>query len=399
MSGTLKRLAGENGALLETLYAASFDTPLWSRFLEQLVDITDSRSARMLVMDRKAETVLSSLKHNIDDNAHRDYVEHFVNTCPWRPELRFKAPGKLYSTYFDFSCQQKAFYQTEFFNDWAGEQDIHHGACGTVWQNEDITVQLLIQRTGGQGFYSREETDRINDLVPHIRQSLRLARQINSLRIGHKALEQSLNRYSIPFAVADHRGTIRYLSSEAKAIIDETEGLRVQDGKLAPEGYRPSGRLRRLLSECCRRSGDHGFGAGGIVSIDRAGLPPLHCLVSPSPAHLTADMLWQGEGSPLAVIYFQDPCAQRHIDENLLAQMFELSDAESAVAADIARGRSPEEIASTRSSSIHTVRTQLKAVLRKTGCRRQSELTNVIVTSLASHCVPDTPITLEGDSE
>ncbi|QJX02642.1 hypothetical protein HML84_14985 [Alcanivorax sp. IO_7] len=75
---------------MDTLYATPVDQQCWPAFLEQLVRISRSRSARMLVLDRAAEQVTSSAKINIDDGAHRQYVDYFVNACPWRPELREK---------------------------------------------------------------------------------------------------------------------------------------------------------------------------------------------------------------------------------------------------------------------------------------------------------------------
>lgn len=383
MQDLLVRSEGGEVALLETLYQAPFETPRWRDFLAQLVDATGSRSARMLIMDRVAQSVHSSLKHNIDDSAHRDYVEHFVNACPWRPELRFKAPGRLYSTYHDFSCRQPAFYRTEFFNDWARQQDIHHGVCGTVWQDQDSTVQLLIQRTGGQGPYTAEDSRRINQLVPHIRQSMRLARQVEALRAQQSLVALSQQRYGVPFAITDQRGNIHYLCDNARQLIDRTAGLEVRAGRLVSNCSRSSGRLRQLLQACGQRPGQAGFGPGGLVPIDRPAAPPLYCLVCPVPEHPVADMLWPATGRPTALIYFQDPCGKRLVDETLLIDLFDFSPAESAIAAGIASGAGLEDIAEARGCSIHTVRSQLKQVLRKTGCHRQSELAHVITSSLA----------------
>lgn len=89
-----------------------------------------------------------------------------------------KAPGRLYSTYLHFSCRQPDFLDTEFFNDWAGPQDMHHGVCGTIYQNSGRTVQLLVQRTRGQRHYSEEETAFFNDFVPHLQHAFLLAAQV-----------------------------------------------------------------------------------------------------------------------------------------------------------------------------------------------------------------------------
>ena len=51
-----------------------------------------------------------------------------------------------------------------------------------------------------------------------------------------------------------------------------------------------------------------------------------------------------------------------------------LTETEALVAADVALGHAPRMIALHRGVSVHTVRTQLKRVLAKSGCHRQVEL-------------------------
>ena len=220
-SAPCELLASSRVDLLDTLYEAPCNAEAWAQFLQKLVSATQSRSARMLVMDRHAETVLSSIKHNIDDSAHQQYVAHYVNACPWRPELKHKDPGRLYSTFMDFSCRQRAFYHTEFYNDWARQQDIHHGVCGTVWQDEDYTVQLLIQRTGGQGHYTEEETADINELITHVRRAIRLQTQISAIDQQRQGLQDALNVQAQPFLLLTRQGKIVHLTNDARLLLEQ----------------------------------------------------------------------------------------------------------------------------------------------------------------------------------
>ena len=49
--------------LLDTLYATPVDQQCWPAFLEQLVRISRSRSARMLVLDRAAAALTAANEH------------------------------------------------------------------------------------------------------------------------------------------------------------------------------------------------------------------------------------------------------------------------------------------------------------------------------------------------
>lgn len=382
-SSALKGLQGKaHESLLDTLYDAPCNPDAWPRFLDQLIEATGSRSARMLVMDRAAESVQSSIKRNIDDADHQAYVSHFVNTCPWRPELKEKAPGQLYSSFLDFSCPQQQFYQTEFFNDWAAQQDIHHGVCGTVWQDEQQTVQLLIQRTRGQGHYQRDETDRINELVMHVRRALRLQTQVSALDHTRMALEQTLEIQAQPFALLDRHGKIIHLSAEAAALLEELPLASISNHQLHLQDPRQQSELLRLLTEVTRPEGDNRFGPGGVITLPLSVNQGIRCLISPLRGNPVSQQ-YSDTRQPLAIVYFQDPRTEVYIDLDCLIRLYGLSEAESRVAAGISRGLGPQQVADTYQLSVHTVRTQLKSVFFKTGTTRQSELAKEVLTSPA----------------
>ncbi|MCG8391459.1 MAG: helix-turn-helix transcriptional regulator [Pseudomonadales bacterium] len=373
-------LVSSRADLLDTLYEAPCNAEAWAQFLEKLVSATQSRSARMLVMDRHAETVLSSLKHNIDDSAHQQYVTHYVNACPWRPELKHKLPGHLYSTFLDFSCQQAAFYRTEFYNDWARQQDIHHGVCGTVWQDEDYTVQLLIQRTGGQGHYSREETADINDLISHVRRAIRLQTQISAMEHQRQGLQDTLNIQAQPFLLLTGQGRIVHLTDDARLLLEQHPLATLQRGQLCLLDPRLQGQLITLLRQVTLPNTAL-VGAGGVISLPGDHSPPLRCLISPLRHEHSRHSLWSHYQEPLAILYLHDLTTDVLIDQDSLMQLFELSEAEARVATDISRGLSPQQIAARHNLSVHTVRTQLKAVFQKTGTSRQSELAKLVLTA------------------
>lgn len=179
--------------LIETIYSTVADPNAWHGFLRDIIACTNSRSAR----------VLSSIKQNIDDSYHRQYTEHYVNACPWRKELMQKAPGRLYSTYLHFSCRQPEFLDTEFFNDWASPQNIHHGVCGTIYQNSGRKVQLLVQRTRGQGHYTEEETALFNDFVPHLQHAFLLAAQVADRCARSDAVATAATEEALPFLLLE----------------------------------------------------------------------------------------------------------------------------------------------------------------------------------------------------
>jgi DNA-binding CsgD family transcriptional regulator len=89
---------------------------------------------------------------------------------------------------------------------------------------------------------------------------------------------------------------------------------------------------------------------------------------------LRGDGLSDGELLYGAAVFLIDPKLARAVSMSGVARIFALSRSESAVAVAIAEGLSTGDIADLRGTSVETVRTQVKAVLVKTGASSQLDL-------------------------
>jgi DNA-binding CsgD family transcriptional regulator len=109
------------------------------------------------------------------------------------------------------------------------------------------------------------------------------------------------------------------------------------------------------------------------VAVPRAyGTPPFLVRCAPVPGHPG----W-------VVLRVADPEARyRPPPLSFLRGAFGLTEAEAAVAAALCAGKTLTDHALSRGVSIHTVRTQLRALLQKTGAERQSDLISLL-TALA----------------
>ncbi|UZJ43456.1 helix-turn-helix transcriptional regulator [Marinimicrobium sp. C6131] len=369
-----QRLAEHNEQLLGTLYGSALSNGQWTPFLKRMIDLTGSRSARLLLLNQGANTVQRSIKVNIDDSAHQRYVEHFVNLCPWRTELGEKPAGQLYSTYLDFSCRQPTFYQSEFFNDWAKGLDIHHGVCGTVYSTEQHKVQLLIQRTGGQGHYSRQETNLINSVLPHVRQALRLSALMADREARLTSALSAAQMHPLPFILFNANGQIRYFSPQLEQVTPTglrftADGIELTDPNLNQQFKAALHRLTRKAAHCQTLE--------WRVEVPRAHCPPLYCLLAPVFPGADPNLpFWQTDIH--AALYIRDPLAQTGKRHQQLMSTYGLTDAEARLAQDIALGLELKAIAARDHRSIHTLRSQLKSIFNKTGRCRQSQLAALV---------------------
>ncbi len=360
-------------SLLDALYHAPYEASGWQEFLNRIVSLSGSRSARILVMNKDADQVFNGVQVNTDASAYQAFVDHYVNLCPWRPGLSTLPPGKFYSSFLDGICDQKTFYRSEFFNDWARHLDIHHGASGTVWQHDGQTIQMFMQRTGGQGHFTRDETNAFNALAPHIRRALRLEAIMHQRKQQQTFLEQQ-GRFSAMLLV-NARGEVVYAAEPARVILREEQGIRLHARKLRLRDKASQENLDRLLSASFDIGNTHAPVTGGVVAVWRLGRTPL--LMQVIPLHPDADSNLVPVPAH-AAIYLIDGELETEVDLEKLASLLDLTPAEARIASLISQGEKPADIAVSCQVSIHTVRSQIKSIFTKTEVSTQAQLTKLV---------------------
>ncbi len=381
--------------LLDLGYRCAAEPGLWSDFIRKLVAATDSRSGRMLVLNRAADQVLDSVKHNIDATYHSRYVDHYVNLRPWRPELARKDRGRFYSTCLDFSCPQETFYRTEFFNDWAAPQDIHHGMLGTVWEGDAHSVQLLLQRTRSQGPYSRAETRDFNALVPHLQRIIRLSQAFNRQRQVDRAASASSESGAVPFFLLDEKGRVIHATRQAERIAVEDDRLHLHQGRLEAVGGQNAS-FRRLLAEATSAAAGRWHSPSGCLALGRQAGQRLLLVVTPvHPEH----KLLAVERRVFAAVFIHDEACRVKLCWRTLRDLYGFTPAECRLMEELAAGHSLKEIAGQRQVSPNTLRSQLKSLFRKTGESRQARLVARIVTGPARCQAEPAPLAFNDNLE
>ncbi len=373
----LKSAINNRAELITLLYDTVYDTSGWTEFMQRLVDVIGGRSARMLVMNKTADVVERSLKVGIDDQYHQQYVDYYVNLCPWRPELSSKTPGRLYSTYLDFSCPQKEFLKTEFYNDWARPQDIAHGICGTIQAQGANTIQLLVQRTRGQDYFTREETGFVNGLVPHMQRAIELAERFRQTEAIDIAVAQS----SLPFMFLGESGQIIFITKSAERIIDEEPNLSIKQQCLTSNNGKFNTKLNNLIQNVVLSVGGKWHSAGETLALPRAGKNDLALIINPLGGN-NREVLLPSQ-PPFAALYLYDPETSVTLKRDILDSHYGLTSAEADVAELLAQGKELKEIAKQNRVSLHTVRNQLKSIFTKTNTSRQAELVSCLLSGPA----------------
>lgn len=181
-------------------------------------------------------------------------------------------------------------------------------------------------------------------------------------QLGQQAmlLSTMLNSFSMPMMLLD--ASQRLLTRNAAAASLFRVSSRAAGGRVAVS---VSGVPESQFSELVRRAVAR-QAAGGIIGLQAR--PGAHLLVLP--------LVMRGTPQPqqVALVLLQGMGSGAEPVERLLQHLYGFTPAEARLAQLILNGQSPGDAACVLRVSVATVRTQLSAVLKKTGAQRQSDL-------------------------
>lgn len=172
-----------------------------------------------------------------------------------------------------------------------------------------------------------------------------------------------LNGIRMPLLLLD--SSMRPLAANAAARARFCLSARVPAGKIAAALPGVSvAQFTQLVERACSKEA-----AGGVIEFSiSSGSAAAYLLVLPRPVPSAG-----GSQSAALVMVQGEEDIPAHAHE-LLQHIYRLTPAEARLAQLILDGRSPAQVATSLHLSVTTIRTQLSAILKKTGAQRQSDL-------------------------
>ncbi|MEX0759222.1 MAG: helix-turn-helix transcriptional regulator [Tistlia sp.] len=302
--------------------------------------------------------------------AEKAYVDYYWRIDP-RQRHMDRAPGRLFLCHEVFD---EAFVRTsEFYNDFSIPHGFRWIIGGQLVSTGDAKLQLALLRSTGRPHFTRRELDRAGRVVPHLARAARLGHGF--LEAQHRSGVAQAVLDSLPWAVAVVAASLKVLAANAMAAaLMETGRLPLRGGRLSMPDPATEARLRELVGDAIRTAERRGGRGGGALALDRSDAPPCRLFVSPLPPQAEAGLIAPRSGDGCALIAVQQADARARPTARALMDLFGLTQAEARVALELAEGQRLGEIAERRGLSPNTLRSQVKAILAKTGCHGQADL-------------------------
>lgn len=371
-------------SLTEDIYDAALGGLPWSVVGRQLVRLVGARSAAMMTSNAAGGFDLV-YQSGFPPEAIRAYRDHYRTVDLWTNRaadlvLRRSMPPTIFRS--GALVPDSEFLRSEFYNDFGRELGLRYVVGTVVPLADGRAMPVGLHRPEGAAPFEREQAERLQVLLPHLRRAMEIRTR---LAPPQEAPERAvLDALGTAVIVVDANLTVILSNSAARQLI-ETGG--------AVTLSRAAGCLPGRLTLRALHHGDSaallrkvhatalGGAAGGAVPLrDASNVVVIAALISPLPRVLALEREMRlGLASGRALVMLRD-LRQRKAGplSEMLRDLFKLTAAEAEVARALAGGETKECVAAARGARVSTVRTQVRAILAKTGAANLRELERLL---------------------
>jgi DNA-binding CsgD family transcriptional regulator len=259
--------------------------------------------------------------------------------------------------------QGPAFERSELYNEVVRPANGYY-ALLTRQEFSDISLFIAACRPRSTSNFAASDIADMQSLVPTIANNLELYHRLRIAEQRYTGLANAIDRLDEGVIVTDAKGHPAFLNARAKCIVAEADSLGLKDERLEAATPVASRRLREVIAAVA---------AGAVLKGQR-----LH-LTRPLRPPLLLSILPLAHGAPVTgisqvAIFIKEMGSAVAVDHAAVSEAFRLTKRESDVAAMMAVGKSPDEIAEALDVRVSTVRTHLIHIFEKTGMRSQAAL-------------------------
>jgi len=361
-----------DGLILD-IHAAPLDEARWPSILGTLRHLVQADQAVLFSVPQAQCETFWHVGAQTDPELTREYALEFAPEDTWglaAKGLSSPLAGRVLTG--EELIPRSVFLRTRFFNEFLCRYDIDRFMCAVLrdppFPGANVGASLSLYRGCNSPAYGPQERTILSRLAPHLVLALNSFWTVRALSLRNAALTHTLDAVAAALFIIDRSGRVVFENGAAQFVLAAGECLRVVDGRLIPaQQVREQKACREILVNLLA-------GRGGSLNLTIA--PAGKTVLSTAPLSNTSDGV-EPWGAAAGLVWLA-PFTLRAGPLKQVATLFALTPAEERLLALLSNGGSLAEVADALHISIHTARTQLKSIQRKTGWRSQSEIVRMV---------------------
>lgn len=363
--------------LLQTIYAAACTPGHMPVMMERVGALFRAHSAFLFTSHSESEPDDTLIGQNICPDAVKAFETRWSADDVWAAAAARKGLMKKDVVVTGTSLvPQGELVRSAFYNEFGMRAGMGHMLGSVLFDGRpDDAVpftNLCWYRGAGSDDFSTRDRERLRRLLPHIQQAVKTGRQLRSLALRSTIDRAAVEGTSCAWLLLDAQARVVSSNARGQALLAGAPALvRAHQGRVVALGRRAAPAFPELFAACRR----HGHTVPFLVQ-DGAANTLLKGTLSALPAEVDTYAGAFYERRYLLVIEL--PHAGRAAMIARVGELFGLTGAEREVLRHLLDGDSADQVARLRGAGLSTVRTQIRAILDKTGLARQVDLVNMV---------------------
>jgi len=364
-------------ALIDACYEASGNSSGWHGVLDRLGEMFEAPMRHVLLIDPVSRQIRRTLSSTVERNLQQLWLETLTLTQGEAGAPLLPVPHQRKTDRVDplqvLECRKSA----RRSYDVLAQQGIQCGLALTVAIDPTCLGVVGVMRSPTEPPFDQRDLDRMKIVLPHLNRAV--AQFVRSERDGRQrhAAFAALDRVAPALALLEGNGLVLYCNEKMRTLGRDGD-LSIQNGRVHAALPHNRARILAAVEECYRAALSGEARTSRSFALSRASeRSPLVIVVRA----VRTDPAGDPARPPLVVLLASDPDARFALQRDALSELYGMTGAEADVAAMLAEGLSPDEIAQGLGISMNTVRTHMKRAFEKTRVGRQADLVRVLLST------------------
>jgi len=255
----------------------------------------------------------------------------------------------------------QVFENSVLYNDWIRAMgDDSFFAIGAKLRGAGLVAELGFHRGKGQGPFDPEAVARLNDCLGHVRRALVIRARLKQAEAREQAAAGGLDAIGYAVFTLSAAGRLLHHNLAAETLLRAATAFRVSGGRLCATAAGDRSRLAEAIEAVATSASPRPV----ALAVACGGRSPYEVSILSMPTTLGRNVL----------VVVRDPSLRDPSLIDRLRARHGLTLAEAEIATRLSEGASTAELSDERRTAHETVRSQIKAIAAKMGCRRQSEI-------------------------
>lgn len=378
--------------LLTSLYDGPFEAVPWTRFLQTLrawvdVDMTflilrpPGPGDNGLIFNAGMESIKPRAGNMYADGMYA--LDPFVNLPAGRVVTLDEYIGNdsLRSSEFYLSCLKPS--------------GIFHIAGIDLLLQGGFKASLRLTRGAEDHAFKKSDREFLQRLVPHLERAIAIHARFARIETERSLYDRTMAQLSLGTIILDEHRHVMRMNRIAENLLAQKDGVRLLENQIHLDRSQDNAKLRSIITDAIEAQRHGQTGLAQAISVARGhktpgpgrppsarapgGRTPLNMVIRP----VTQTEFSDGQGCPAVALFLSDPELPMQASTDILAQLFDLTPAESRLALQLTNGASLEEASTELAISRNTARAHLRSIFAKTDVTQQTMLVSLILKSVA----------------